>query len=109
MRSKKINYIKKSKTQQVKNISGNKKLSMKGGALNLDEDCTAESGYTIYDDDAGTSVNYDFTDSVFRIKCENDLYFAYYNSEFDINKNIGLERTALLKHRFDSWLVSRRR
>ncbi len=50
----------------------------------------------------------EYLDDLYKEKCTSDLYFSYYNAEFDINADIGLERTDSLEHRFDSWRISQR-
>lgn len=51
----------------------------------------------------------EYLHDLYKDKCTNDPYFNYYNAEFDVNKEIGLERMDELEHRFDSWCISRRR
>lgn len=46
---------------------------------------------------------------LYKQKFSEDSYFAYFNSEFQINSSFGTVNKEGLEHRFDSWRVSKRK
>ena len=51
----------------------------------------------------------DYLPDLYKQKYKTDIYFSYYNAEFEVKANLGTERTDKLEHRFDSWKVENRK
>lgn len=51
----------------------------------------------------------EYLPDLYKQKFDTDPYFAYYNSEMEINASLGTVRMEKLEHRFDSWRIAKRR
>lgn len=50
--------------------------------------------------------NVEYLPDLYKENYRTDMYFSYFNSEFEVKASLGTERTEMLDHRFDSWRVT---
>ena len=45
-------------------------------------------------------------EDTYKTEYQNDIFFTYFNNEFQIKANLKMENSENLQHRFDAWSVS---